>query len=483
MNILMAASEAVPFAKTGGLADVVGSLPKELHSNKVNVRVILPKYGAISEEFVDKIQYKTSITVKVGWREQYCGIEELIYNGVHFYFIDNKYYFNRDKLYGFYDEAERFAFFSRAVLEAIPYLDYQPDVIHCHDWQTALISVFLKTQYSQKQLYENIKTVLTIHNLKFQGIYPREILGDLLSLGSEHFTSESLEFYGNVNYLKGGIIYSDIVTTVSKTYAEEITYSYFGENLEGVLRRQGRIIGIINGIDYELYNSSTDSQIFYQYDSTSPDKKLTNKEALQNYLGLPVDKDIPVLAIISRLTSQKGLDLVQGVFDELLAEGIQLVILGTGEEEYEQLFRKADEQYPNQVKALIKFDEGLARKVYAGSDMFLMPSKFEPCGLSQLISLRYGTIPIVRETGGLKDTIKGYDEISNTGNGFSFINYNAHDMLYTIQRAVSLYQDKKHWNKLIKNAMDSDFSWEAAAKEYLNLYSELIGGSAIDVNK
>lgn len=476
MQVLFAASEATPFIKSGGLGDVVGSLPHALRKHNLDVRVIIPKYSDIPENFKQKLIFKKSITVDVGWRKQFCGIEEYVYEDVPFYFIDNEYYFKRPGLYGYYDEAERFTFFCRAILASLPYLDFKPQIIHTHDWQTALLSLFLKAFYQDDPDYNSIKTIFTIHNLKYQGIFPPEVLGDLLGLGGEYFTEDKLEFYGNINFMKAGLIYSDLITTVSPTYAEEIKDPYFGENLDGFLRKKGdKLFGILNGIDYKKYDPLTDLHIFVNYKS-SLKKKNENKLQLQELLNLPVRQDVPVIAVISRLVNQKGFDLVEHVLDEILALDLQLIVLGTGEQKYENLFRDAAQYYPQKVSANITFDETLAHKIYAGADMFLMPSLFEPCGLSQMIALRYGTIPIVREIGGLKDTVQSYDEFTGEGNGFSFTNYNAHDMLFTINRAVNFYQDQETWTKIVKNAVKSKFSWKKSAQEYIDLYNRLIPG-------
>ncbi|OEH84616.1 starch synthase [Desulfuribacillus stibiiarsenatis] len=471
MNILMVASEGVPFIKTGGLADVIGSLPKALQHEGCDIRVILPKYGTIIEEFKDQMNFLCSFPVMVGWRKQHCGLFELKFNGIHYYFIDNEYYFNRERIYDFFDEAERFAYFCFAVLEATQHMDFQPEILHCHDWQASLVPVFLKSHYLQQAPYSNMKTVLTIHNLKYQGIFPEVILSDILGLGYEHFTPDSLESNGCVNYLKGGILYSDVVNTVSSTYAEEIKHVFYGEGLEAVIAKKG-IQGIVNGIDYDLYNPMGDSNIQFHY-KTSLAKKLKNKEELQKQLNLPINQATPMIAIVSRLVEQKGFDLLAPIIHQVLAEDIQLVVLGTGEKKYEDFFLQAMHIYPEKVSTKLYFNEALAMQIYAGADLFLMPSKFEPCGLSQLIALRYGNIPIVRETGGLKDTVQPFNEFEQTGNGFTFTNYNAHDMLHTIQRALSIYKNQVQWANLVKNAVKQDYSWSNAAKHYKNLYLQL----------
>ncbi|TCS81078.1 glycogen synthase GlgA [Tepidibacillus fermentans] len=480
MNVLFVASEGVPFIKTGGLADVIGSLPKELKKQRIEVRVFLPNYKQIPQDYKEKMVLKKTLQVPLGWRNQYCGILEYIYQDVTYYFIDNQYYFYRDRIYGYngsFDEAERFVFFSRAVLEALPYIDFQPQIIHLHEWQTALTSVFLKAYYQHHDFYKNIRTVFTIHNLKYQGIFPRSILGDLFDLQEEFFTMDGIEFYGQVNFLKGGLAFSDKITTVSRTYAKEIQYPYFGEALDGILRKRNNdLYGILNGIDEEVYNPATDPHLFVQYDDHSIELKTKNKIRLQEELSLPIRPDIPMIAIVSRLVAQKGLDLIVHVLDELLSEDIQLVILGTGERHYEEIFLDAMIRYPHKLSVHTFFDEGLARQIYAASDLFLMPSLFEPCGLSQLIALRYHSIPIVRETGGLKDTVQSYNEFTKEGNGFSFTNYNAHDMLYTVRRAIHLYYDKENWTYIHNNIAKLDNSWKASAKQYIDLYHHLLQG-------
>lgn len=474
MNILFVASEGVPFAKTGGLADVIGSLPKELIKLGLDVRVILPKYGSIAAEHSDNMTLIKELTVPVGEKEQYFGLQKLEYEGVTFYFIDNDYYFNRPYLYGFWDEAERYTFFSKATLEAIPYLDFTPSIIHCHDWHTGIISLFLKTHYQDNPLYQKIKTVFTIHNLLYQGVFPEEILGSLLGLDESYFTADRLEYYGQVSFLKAGLVFSDTLTTVSQTYAEEIQTPFYGERMDGLLKyRNNDLSGILNGIDYDVYNPKTDPQICTRYTWRSWQRKQDNKEKLQRYLCLPVSKDIPMIALISRLTSQKGLDLVAHVLEDILAMDVQVVILGTGEAVYEELFKDAAKRHLNKMSANIFFGDTLAHRIYASSDIFLMPSLFEPCGLGQLIALRYGSLPVVRETGGLKDTVLPYNEFTGEGNGFSFSNYNAHDMLNTIELAVESYKDKEIWSKLVVNAMRRDFSWDKSAQKYKDLYNKL----------
>ncbi len=474
MNVLLVASEGAPFAKTGGLADVIGSLPLELRKQGVDARVAMPKYGTIPFQLRSKMKLRKRLTVSLGWRFQYCGILEAEYAGIPFYFVDNEYYFKRDKLYGYNDDAERFAFFSRASLESLPFLHFQPQVIHAHDWQAGLVSVFLKTQQGADRFYRNIRTVFTVHNLHYQGVFPRELLEELLELGPELFTLDGLEFYGQGSYLKAGLAFSDYITTVSPTYAEEIKTPYYGKRLEGLLqKRSDRLKGIINGIDYEVYNPQTDPHLFVNYED-SLDKKSENKLKLQELLGLTRDKTIPLLAFIGRLVEQKGLDLVMHVLEELLALNLQLVFLGTGEPSYADRLQELAQRYPERLSVTLDFDDSLARKIYAGADIFFMPSRFEPCGISQMIAMRYGTVPLVRETGGLIDSVQPYNEFTGTGNGFSFKNFNAHEMLHTVRRALEFYHDAAVWPVIVKNARQKDFSWQRSAREYIQVYRELL---------
>lgn len=480
LKILFAASEAVPFAKTGGLADVAGTLPGELVKLGADVRLVMPKYGSIPQKYVERMEYVGCIYVDLGWRHQHCAVMKLIQEEMTVYFIDNEYYFDRDGLYGHFDEAEQFAFFSRALIEMLPLVDFRPDIIHCNDWQTGVVSVLLKAHYNNIDFFKNIKTVYTIHNLKYQGVFPKEVLGDLLGLGWEYFHVDGLEYYDAVNYMKAGIAYSDIITTVSRTYAEEIKHDFFGEKLNGLIKKRAdRLCGIVNGIDYKENDPALDKRIYASFDADNLGGKYINKRMLQESLGLPQRADVPIISIVSRLVDQKGFDLIDSVLQELLQTDIQLIILGTGERSYEEMFRRAAAEYPEKVSANIKYDGVLAQRIYAGSDMFLMPSLYEPCGLSQLFSLRYGTVPIVRETGGLKDTIRAYNEFTGEGNGFTFSSYNAHDMLYTVRRAISFYRQKDIWEKIIKEGMKEDFSWRKSAEEYMKIYEKLTAKSNV----
>ena len=433
----------------------------------------------MNENFKNQLQYVTHFYMDLAWRSQYVGILKMEYDGITYYFIDNEYYFSGPKPYGdiCYD-MEKFAFFSRAALSALPVIDFRPDIIHCHDWQTGLIPVFLKDTFSQGQFYQGIKTIMTIHNLKFQGIWDAKTVKDMVGLADYYFTPDKLLHYKDANFLKGGIVYADYVTTVSDTYAEEIKQPFYGETLDGLMcARSNSLFGIVNGIDYDVYNPETDPYIVQNYSAQNFRKeKIKNKRALQQQLGLEQDDKRFMIGIVSRLTSQKGLDLIQCVMDEICSDGIQFVILGTGEEQYENMFRHYDWKYNNTVSANIYYSEELSHRVYAACDAFLMPSLFEPCGLSQLISLRYGTVPIVRETGGLKDTVEPYNEYESKGTGFSFANYNAHEMLNTIRYAEHVYYNKKReWNKIIDRGMASDFSWNSSARKYEELYTRLLG--------
>ncbi|NMH71546.1 glycogen synthase GlgA [Bacillus sp. RO2] len=482
MKVLFVVSECVPFVKSGGLGDVAGALPKELKKLGTDVRVILPKYRQIPEVFKNKMKRVQTTFVDVGWRHQYCGVEKLVHDNVTYYFIDNEYYFNRDSLYGHFDDGERFSFFCRAVLESMTAIDFIPDVIHCHDWHTGMVNFILEREYKQNPRFEHIQSVFTIHNLQFQGVFPPSILHDLLRIDSKHFNADELEFYGNVNFMKAALVSSGYITTVSPTYRDEIQTAYFGEKLDGVLRhRNDSLVGIINGIDDDLYSPETNEYIEANYSVSKAGNKKVNKAALQKLCGLPVKEGTPIIAMVSRLTKQKGLDLVTCVLHEVLNEDVQVVVLGTGEPQFEHYFRELAYQYPEKVKTFIGFDEPLAHQIYAGADMFLMPSRFEPCGLGQLIALRYGTIPIVRETGGLNDTVHSYDETTLEGNGFSFTNFNAHDMLHTIRRAINMYEQPKVWNGIMKEAMERDYSWAKSAFKYNQLYSTLMARSGVHV--
>lgn len=475
-KVLFVASEAVPFIKTGGLADVMGALPKALAAKGMDVRLVIPKYSLIKEEWKSRMKPVTTGIVNLAWRQLYYGVDEIQLDGVTVYFVDNEWYFKRDRLYGFEDDAERFAYFCRAVLTMLPHVGFQPDIIHCNDWHTGLLGVFLKEDFYHDPYYAHIKVIYTIHNLKYQGIYPPTIMQDIIGLPQELFDNGNLECDGCVNYMKSGMVYADSITTVSPTYAQEITYPYFGERLDGYIRdNQDRVHGIINGLDETAYNPSLDSYITQTYTSgNARSGKRINKDALRRELGLRIKRGVPMIAMVSRLVEDKGMDLIIRIMDELVEDDVQLVIVGTGDAKYEQAFRDLAQRHPTKVSANILFDEGLAHRVYAASDIFLMPSRYEPCGLSQLIALKYGSIPVVRETGGLKDTVIPFDKHTGVGNGFTFPNFNAHELLFTAKRALGYYEDTVLWDQLVKNAMDSDYSWNQSAQAYINLYQSVI---------
>ena len=480
MKILFTASECVPFVKTGGLADVVGALAPVLAKEGHDVRVILPLYSAIPETWTEKMTHVCDFEVQLGWRRQYCGIEMLQKDGVTWYFMDNKYYFGRPYIYGLGgDEYERFGFFCRGALNALPLLDFQPDVIHAHDWQSGMVPALLKIQYAHLPFFANIKTMFTIHNLQYQGIFGIREVQDVLGLGDSLWTGDKLECFGCANFMKAALVYADVITTVSPSYSEEIQTAYYGERLDGLLRaRKNSVYGVLNGIDMVDYDPATDKRIAATYTPDDLSGKAACKRDLQEKLGLEIRPDVPVIGMVGRLSSQKGLDLVDYIIGDLLNHDVQLVVLGMGESRYVNLFSWAEGAYKGRVAARFTMDHALAHQIYAGCDMFLMPSQFEPCGLSQLIALRYGTVPIVRETGGLRDTVLSYNEYTDEGNGFSFFNYNAHDMLHTIERAVDYYHNHKDvWAKLQHRGMTGDYSWTNSAGKYLEMYKALVAGN------
>jgi len=476
MKILYAASECIPFIKTGGLADVAGTLPVAMARQGADVRVILPKYRDIPQYWKERMQHVASFYLNMGWRRQYCGIESLEHEGVTFYFVDNEFYFARDSIYGSGDEeGERFAYFCRAVLEAIPYLNFVPDILHCNDWQTGMIPALLRTQYARLPLYANIHTAFTIHNLRYQGIFPWNFIDDMLGLGEQYYTPECLEYYGCMSFMKGALVFADAINTVSRSYAQEIQTPYFGERLDGMLRKRSDVLtGILNGIDPTKYDPRTNEFLPAHYSAEDLSGKRECKMALQQEMGLNVNPDVPLVGIVTRLTEQKGLDLIEHVLDDIMRQDVQIVLLGTGEERYCELFTWAAWRYSGRLAARIEISEAIAQRIYAGADIFLMPSQFEPCGLAQMIALQYGTIPLVRETGGLKDTVMPYNKYTDEGNGFSFANYNAHEMLFTLERAIEYYHDKPLWERMMKRAMASDFTWDHSAQEYLNMYDRIL---------
>lgn len=477
-KILFAGAEAMPFAATGGLGDVLGSLPAALAAEPdTDVRVILPLYGQVSDQWRAKMKEEAVFTVNLSWRQLYCGIKSLKKDGVTYYFIDNEYYFKRDTLYGAFDDGERFAFYSMAVMEAMAQLDFYPDVLHAHDWQAALTVVYLAALYRQKPGYEGIRSVFTIHNIEYQGQYHFGILGDVFGLGFEEY--ERMDFGGCINLMKAAIVSADTVSTVSPRYAEEICTPEYGKGLDGILRdNRHKLCGILNGIDYSYYNPAKDTVIPVRYSWRTREQKPENKLALQSALGLPVGRDVPMLAIISRLVAHKGLDIIAEIAANLVGNNdVQLVVLGRGDESYETFFTELEHRFPDKVRALMRYDRDLAKEIYAAADIFLMPSKTEPCGLAQMISSRYGAIPVVRETGGLFDSIKGYweDKGRILGNGFTFAGYSGNELLNCILSAVTLWRDAERRHKLIGKIMRTDFSWQQSARSYCEMYSKLNG--------
>lgn len=470
MKILFAASEALPFAASGGLADVLGSLPAALSEHDCDCRVVIPMYRSVKPELRNKMEYIGDVTVDVAWRKQYCGVYTIKHGRVTYYLIDNPYYFMRDGMYGFYDDCERFVFFSRAVLEILPLIEWKPDIIHCNDWQTAMIPVYYEVMYKYHREYEGIKTIYTIHNIQYQGVYGKEVVTELMGLPGYH--TSLLEFDGCVNLMKGAIETANIITTVSPTYAGEVLDPWYSYGMDRALvRRQDGIKGILNGIDVDNYNPKTDTVIEKNYSSMGISGKKKCRESLLKEMGLPVT-DLPVIGIVTRLVAHKGIQLIQRVFHEMLDMGCTFVILGSGEKLYEDFFTEMQEQYPEQVKANIGFMPELSRKIYAGADFFLMPSQNEPCGLAQMVAMRYGTIPIVRETGGLKDSVN--DAGGANGNGFTFKTFDALDMLDAVKRGIELFANKRKWNALVKRAMNCDFSWSKSAETYREMYCELL---------
>lgn len=472
-KILFAASEAVPFAATGGLGDVMGALPPAIASldGDFDVRAVLPLYGKTGDDWRKQMKFEKWIMVRLAWREQYCGIFSLDYNGVKYYFIDNEYYFKRDALYGYYDDAERYAFFSRAVLDLMEAMDFYPDVLHANDWQTALSVVVLKQERGLLPGYSGVRALYTIHNIDYQGIYGMGILGDVFGL--DNSLSSIVEYNGDINLSKGAIVCADYVSTVSPRYAEEIKTEYYSHGLHYIINKYSyKIGGVLNGIDEASYNPKNDIDIPYTFSNRGLAGKKKDKEALQARFGLEIKPDVPIIAMVSRLASHKGFDLVCSVADELMKDNVQFILLGTGDEALERFFSSFAERYPGRAGIKITYDRKLSKLIYAGADMFLMPSKSEACGLAQMIASRYGTVPIVRETGGLYDTIKPYSW-DRSGNGFTFSSYNAYDMLYVIREAEGVYADTENWEKLVKKIMKIDFSWKTSAKKYAEIYEKL----------
>ena len=472
MKVLYVASEALPFAASGGLADVAGSLPKAMRNRLIGCRVVMPLYESIPQELRADMKFITSLSVPVAWRRQYCGVFEAKYNGVIYYLLDNQYYFKRQGMYGHYDDAERFAFFSRAVLEMLPCLDFKPDIIHANDWQSALVPLFYSIFYAQRDGYQGIKTALTIHNIQYQGKYGMELIEDVLGIPPEH--RQLVEYDGCVNFMKAGIECADRVTTVSPTYAQEILDPWFSWGLDPILNaRSWKLMGILNGIDTEGYDPAADPNIYENYTvDTVEEGKAANKKALQERLCLPQRADVPLIGMVTRLTSHKGLDLVKYIVDDLMQRDVQMVVLGSGEWVYENFFREVQARYPEKFCYCVGFIPELARKIYAGVDIFLMPSKSEPCGLAQMVACRYGTLPVVRETGGLKDSI--IDCGNEGGFGFTFKTYNADDMLAAIDRALGAYANKPDLKLLRERCMTEDFTWGRSANTYIRMYKDML---------
>ncbi|MDD4839675.1 MAG: glycogen synthase GlgA [Clostridia bacterium] len=473
MKILYVASEAGPFIRSGGLGDVAAALPKSIKALGHDVRIVIPFYKQdIPLSFQQTMAFVGSTFVELSWRRQYCGVYEASYDGVTYYFIDNEYYFNRKGLYGHFDDGERYAFFSRAILEILPVIDFFPDIIHSNDWQTALVPAFLDVFYRFTEEYQAIKTIFTIHNIEFQGKYDKCIIGDILGMPS--WAHSIVENDNCANFMKAGIESANAVTTVSETYAEEILHPFYSYGLDGILEnRKFKLFGVINGIDTNLYSPKTDKALFANYTSRSIIKKLDNKKGLCEMVNLPYKAERPVIAMVTRLTEQKGMDLVMAVIEQILSADLQIVILGKGDWKYEQALKDLEERYTNKFRAIINFSADIASKLYAGADMFLMPSKFEPCGLSQMLSMSYGTVPIVRETGGLKDSVIPFNPETGVGTGFTFVTYNSYDMLDAVWRAYALYKDKTKWDKLVKNTMNADFSWAKSAQKYIDIYEKI----------
>ena len=475
-KILFVGSEAVPFAATGGLGDVLGSLPAALkreRGEEIDIRVVIPMYTSVSENYRDSLEKVAEFTVNLSWRQQYCGVWKCEKEGVIYYFIDNEYYFKRPTLYGSFDDGERYAYFCKAVLEMMPRIGFFPDILHAHDWQSALSVIYLKRKYRYFDEYSKIKSVYTIHNIEYQGIYGFEILGDVFCLDS--WDRYIVEYDGAINLTKGAIVCCDKLTTVSPNYAKEIQTEYYSNGLHYILAmNRDKITGIVNGIDYGYYNPETDSELRRHYSADNQTQKAEDKLDVQRIFGLPERRDVPLIAMVSRLAAHKGFDLVKRILEEAVTSNdIQFVLLGTGETDYEDYFSYLAGKYPDRVGVKLSYDKTLAKKIYAGADIFLMPSKSEPCGLAQMIAARYGTVPVVRETGGLYDTVKPFNPEDKTGNGITFKTYNAHDMYDALRRAVELYKNRRQWKALRTNAMKSDFSWNSSAKRYLEMYDNL----------
>ena len=475
MNILYVTSEAVPFCKTGGLADVAGSLPPSLAANGDRVSVILPLYERVKNQWGDKLHFEKWTFVRLAWRSVYCGLFSLEREGVTWYFIDNESYFRRGDLYGYFDDGERFAFFSRAVTELLRSLPEKPDVVHCNDWQSALVPVYIRDEAVRDGFYKSIRTVITVHNIEYQGRYGRDTLEDLFGLDRGWFDGGTMEFGGDVNLLKGAIVTADAVTAVSPTYAQELKYAYFAHGLENVMMQyKGKLHGVLNGIDMKRYDPAHDKALAAVYSAEDLSGKSRDKAALQRLLGLQERPDTPIIAMVTRLVSHKGLDLVCETLDAIMEKDVQFVVLGKGDAKYETFFEYAKQRYGTRMAVHLGYSEALAMQIYAGADLFLMPSKSEPCGLSQMIAMRYGAVPIVRETGGLKDTVHAYEAWNGAGNGFTFANYNAGDMCYVVCQAIDLYHENRNaYARLQQRGMTADFSWTRSAQAYREIYKAI----------
>lgn len=474
MNILYITAEATPFVKTGGLADVAGSLPKAIKQHGHDIRVVLPLHSKIDKKYREKMKYIGYYYVDIAWMHRYCGVFELEHDGVTFYFLDNESYFNREQLYGEFDDAERYIFFSKAVVVLAKYLDFKVDVINANDWHTGLVPVYVNDFRNGDDFYKDTKTLYTIHNIKYQGIFDPAVFA-MTGLDVGYMNYNDLEFHNAISFMKGGIVHSTKFNTVSKTYAENIKTSFYGEGLEDVINYHSyKLSGIVNGIDFDVWNPKTDNSITTNYTIRSINRKSKNKTELQKKYGLPIDPNIPMIGMVTRLTSMKGLDLLRFILDELLQENMQFVVLGTGDYEYEEMLKYFEYKYPDKVAARMYFSSEEANMIYASSDLYMMPSISEPCGISQLIAMRYGSIPIVRETGGLKDTVEPYNIYTDEGTGFTFANINAHELLFKTKEAVSLYiNEREKFNKIIKNAMSKKFNWDQSSKDYIKLYKSL----------
>ncbi|WP_426350669.1 glycogen synthase [Alloiococcus sp. CFN-8] len=475
MNILYAVAEAYPFVHTGGLGEVAYALPKALREMGEDIRVILPFYN-FKDESIRRRKKLADYETYIGWRKVPCTLSILELEGMTYYFIENPYYFHREGPYGYYDDGERFIYFSKAVLEGIKYLkDFVPDILHCNDWHTALMISLKDAYYGGVEPYSSIKTLYTIHNMLFQGNYGREVM-DMLGLPEEkYYTEDFFKHHGGISFMKGALVSADIINTVSKSYSKEITKAYYAYGLEEIIKKRKKdVYGILNGIDYEDYNPEKNDELYFNYSEGDLEGKVQNKLRLQQELGLEIGEDIPLIAIISRLSSQKGIDLIEELMPDFMKERLQLIVVGGGSESYESMFKYYSSKYPEKVAVRFPFNRSFSKKAYASSDMLLMPSQFEACGIGQLIAMRYGTVPIVRKVGGLKDTVKSYNPYRNTGNGFVFTEYNSQELFHEIKRALRYYKDRELWKKIISKNMQLNHTWEASAKEYINLYKILL---------